>query len=398
MAMVIALVVIVVASLLFHFVSPWWLSPLASNWNRMDDTLTITLVITGVFFVVINFFLAYVLVKFRHRAGNTAPMDRESGHRAAYQPENRKLERWLIIATSIGIVGLLAPGLWVYADYVRPPQDAMVVEVLGQQWQWRFRFPSEGGQLGRTSVDLITPANPFGIDPKDAAGSSNIVINNNEVHLPLGKPIKMLLRSNDVLHDFFVPPFRSRMNIVPGMVSSFWFTPTKAGRYEAMCAQLCGVGHANMRGYVVVEDEASFKAWLKAQPTFAVSMAPPAPVAAAAPSTLAGAAANPGAGSDLLAQGKALSQSKGCVACHTVDGNAGVGPTWKGLYGKTETMADGSTAVVDETYLKDFIRTPTAKTVKGFAPIMPKIEMSDAELAALVAYIQSYGKPPGKPQ
>ena len=207
MAMVIALVVIVVASLLFHLVSPWWLSPLASNWNRMDDTLTITLVITGAFFVFINFFLAYVLVKFRHRAGNTAPMDRESGHRAAYQPENRKLERWLIIATSIGIVGLLAPGLWVYADYVRPPQDAMVVEVLGQQWQWRFRFPGEGGQLGRTSVDLITPANPFGIDPKDAAGSSNIVINNNEVHLPLGKPIKVLLRSNDVLHDFFCASF-----------------------------------------------------------------------------------------------------------------------------------------------------------------------------------------------
>ena len=182
------------------------------------------------------------------------------------------------------------------------------------------------------------------------------------------------------------------------MVSSFWFTPTKVGRYEAMCAQLCGVGHANMRGYVVVEDEASFKTWLKAQPTFAVSMAPPVAVAAAALSTAAGAAANPAAGSNLLAQGKALSQSKGCVACHTVDGNAGVGPTWKGLYGKTETMADGSTAVVDEAYLKDFIRTPAAKTVKGFAPIMPKIEMSDAELTALVAYIQSYGKPPGKPQ
>ncbi|GGC59713.1 cytochrome c oxidase subunit II [Undibacterium terreum] len=394
MAMVIALIVIVVASLLFHLISPWWLTPLASNWDRMDHTLLITLVITGFFFVVINFFLAYAVVKFRHKPGNAAPMDAHSGHRAAYQPENKKLERWLIIATSIGIVGLLAPGLFVYADYVKAPPDAQVLEILGQQWQWRFRFPGPGGKLGVTNVNLISTSNPFGIDPKDPAGHDNVIINSGEVHLPLGKPVKVLLRSNDVLHDFFVPPFRARMNIVPGMVTTFWFTPTKAGRYEAMCAQLCGVGHANMRGYVVVEDEATFKAWLKAQPTFATSMASPVATSVASSPPAAGTAAVP----DLVAQGKALSQSKGCVACHTLDGSAGVGPSWKGLYGKTETMADGSTALVDEAYLKDFIRNPTAKTVKGFAPIMPKIEMSDTELAALVAYIQSYGSPLNKKQ
>ncbi|WP_394777399.1 c-type cytochrome [Undibacterium sp.] len=391
MAMVIALVVIVVASLLFHFVSPWWLTPLASNWGRMDHTLMITLVITGFFFVVINALLAYSILKFRHRPGNTAPMDAHSGHRASYQPENKKLERWLIIATSIGIIGLLAPGLFVYAEYVNAPRDAQVLEIVGQQWQWRFRFPGPGGKLGLTNVALINGGNPFGIDPKDPAGQDNVIINSGEVHLPLGKPIKVLLRSNDVLHDFFVPPFRARMNIVPGMVTTFWFTPTKAGRYEAMCAQLCGIGHANMRGYVVVEDEATFQAWLKAQPTFAASLLASAPSASASPPA-AGTAAAP----DLAAQGKALSQSKGCVACHSVDGSAGVGPTWKGLYGKTETMADGSTALVDEAYLKSFIREPTARTVKGFAPIMPKIEMSDTELAALVAYIQTYGSPLNK--
>ncbi|MFZ6645255.1 cytochrome c oxidase subunit II [Undibacterium sp. TJN25] len=396
MAMVIALVVIVVASLLFHLVSPWWLTPLASNWGRMDHTLMITLVITGFFFVVINVFLAYSILKFRHRAGNAAPMDRHSGHRAGYQPENKKLEKWLIIATSIGIIGLLAPGLFVYADYVKAPHDAQVLEIVGQQWQWRFRFPGPSGKLGLTNVALINGGNPFGIDPKDPAGQDNVIINSGEVHLPLGKPIKVLLRSNDVLHDFFVPPFRARMNIVPGMVTTFWFTPTKAGRYEAMCAQLCGVGHANMRGYVVVEDEATFKAWLKAQPTFAASLTPATP---SAPSTTSSpAAAGTAAAPDLAAQGKALSQSKGCVACHSVDGSAGVGPTWKGLYGKTETMADGSTALVDEAYLKSFIREPAARTVKGFAPIMPKIEMSDAELDALVAYIQTYGSPLNKKQ
>lgn len=368
MALAVALVVIVAASLLFHFVSPWWATPLASNWRQMDDTLTITFIVTGIFFVAINFFLVYTLLRFRHRAGS----------RAAYEPDNKKLERWLIGGTTLGIMALLAPGLLVYAAYIKAPADALQVEVLGQQWQWRFRFPGAGGKLGRSDVSLVSARNPFGLDPSDPAGRDNILVNNNELHLPLNKPVKLLLRSQDVLHDFFVPPFRARMNMVPGMVTTFWFIPTTAGRYEILCAQLCGVGHYNMRGVIVVEDEPAFQAWLKQQPTFALSMA--APAAGTAPAHGAEA---------LLTQGKMLSEAKGCVACHTVDGTPRVGPTWKGLYGKTETMADGSTAHVDEDYLRSFIRNPQARVVKGYAPIMPKIEMSDAELAALVAYIRS---------
>ena len=165
---------------------------------------------------------------------------------------------------------------------------------------------------------------------------------------------------------------------MPGQVSSFWFTPTVAGRFEAMCAQLCGVGHANMRGYVVVEEEAKFLAWLKQQPTFAQSQVP-APAAA------------PGAGADPLALGQSLAQSKGCEACHTIDGGQGVGPTWKGLFGKTETLKDDSTALVDEAYLRGFILNPQARGVKGFPPIMPKIDLTEEELSALVAYIRSLG-------
>src|SRR5438445_215576 len=267
------LIVIVAASVLFHFVSPWWTTPLASNWREMDDTLTITLVITGVFFVVINLFVAYTLLRYRHR----------DGHRAAYAPDNRKLEYWLIGITALGIMALLAPGLVVYADYVKAPRDAIMLEILGQQWQWHYRFPGASGRLGGSDARFVSAANPFGLDPADPAGQDNVLVAGNEVHLPLGKPVKVLLRSHDVLHDFYVPPFRARMNIVPGQVSTFWFTPAKAGRYEAMCAQLCGVGHPNMRGHVVVEDLAAFQAWLKAQPTFAMSMASPgrgAPAAA----------------------------------------------------------------------------------------------------------------------
>lgn len=363
------LIAIVIASVLFHFASPWVATSLASNWQSMDDTLAITLAVTGLFFVVINLFVAYTLLRYRHRDGS----------RAAYEPENRRLERWLIGITTVGIASLLAPGLFVYAKYIHPPQEAIVLEVLGLQWQWYYRFPGVDGQLGRTDARFVSAANPFGLNPGDPAGQDDFLVSGTEVHLPLNKPVRVLLRSHDVLHDFFVPPFRARMNIVPGQVSTFWFTPTVTGRYEAMCAQLCGIGHPNMRGYVVVEGEAAFQAWLKAQPTFAMSMA---------------GAATPAAGADIrVAQGQALAQSRGCVACHTVDGSPRVGPTWKGLYGKTETMQDGSTALVDETYLQGFIRNPQARGVKGFPAVMPRIELSDEEMAALVAYIRSLGSP-----
>jgi cytochrome c oxidase subunit 2 len=375
MTMAVALLLIVLGSVLFHVFNPWWTTPLASNWQPMDDTLSITLLITGIFFIAINVFVAYMLVRFRHR----------EGRRAAHEPENRKLERWLIGGTTVGIMALLAPGLVVYANYVREPRDALVLEVLGQQWQWRFRFPGEDGKLGATDARFVSATNPFGIDPADRAGQDDLLIAGNEVHLPLGKPVLVLMRSNDVLHDFFVPNFRARMNMVPGQVSRFWFTPAVAGRYEALCAQLCGVGHPNMRGYVVVEDPAAYQAWHAALPTFAKSQAK-------APEPPAGAAG----GDARVQQGRALADSKGCVACHTVDGSARVGPTWKGLHGKTETMADGSTALVDEAYLRSFIRDPQARQVKGFPPVMPKIELSDEELAALVAYIQSLGSPPAQ--
>ncbi|MBT2336001.1 cytochrome c oxidase subunit II [Variovorax paradoxus] len=377
MIMAVALLLIVLASVLFHVFNPWWTTPLASNWQLMDDTLLITLVITGIFFIVINVFVAYMLVRFRHR----------EGHRAAHEPENTKLERWLIGGTTVGIMALLAPGLVVYADYVREPHDALVLEVLGQQWQWRFRFPGQDGKLGATDARFVSATNTFGIDPADPAGQDDLLIAGDEVHLPLGKPVLVLMRSNDVLHDFFVPNFRARMNMVPGQVSRFWFTPTVAGRYEALCAQLCGVGHPNMRGFVVVEDPANYKTWHAALPTFAKSQAK-------APEPPAGAVA--AGGGARIEQGRALADAKGCVACHTIDGSPRVGPTWKGLHGKTETMADGSTALVDEAYLRSFIRDPQARHVKGFPPVMPKIELTDEELAALVAYIQSLGSPPAQ--
>jgi cytochrome c oxidase subunit 2 len=362
MAIAIALVVIVVGSLLFHFFNPWQATPLASNWQSMDDTLSITFLITGLFFVAINLFLGWLIWRFRHR----------QAHGAAYGPENPRLERWLIIGTSVGVAALLAPGLFVYARYVDPPSDASVLEVVAQQWQWRFRLPGPDGKLGGTDARFVSATNPFGLDPADPAGRDDVLVDSTEVHLPINKPVKVVARSHDVLHDFYVPPFRARMNIVPGQVSSFWFTPTVAGRFEALCAQLCGVGHPNMHGLVVVEDEPAYQAWLRKQTSFAVSQSD-----AKANSNWPG------------AKGRALAQSKACLGCHSTDGSASAGPSWKGLYGKTETLATGASVKVDDAYIKRSILEPQADVVKGFAPIMPKTQLSEDEVAALLAYIRS---------
>ena len=373
MAIAIVLLLLVVGSVLFHLLTPWTLTPLASNWGEMDHTLSITIGVTGLFFVVINLFVVYTLWRFRHRAGA----------RAAYQPENKRLERWLIGVTTIGIIALLAPGLAVYAKYVRPPDDALMLEVVGQQWQWRFRFPGAGGQFGSSDTRFFGGDNPLGLDPSDAAAQDDVIVLDNVLHLPLNRPIKVVMRSHDVLHDFFVPQFRARMNIVPGQLSSFWFTPTRTGRFEAMCAQLCGVGHPVMRAYVVIEDEAAFSAWLARQPTFAALNRPPA--------VAQGAAAN-----TLPSVGGALAQTRGCTACHTIDGGPGVGPTWKGLFGKSEALADGSSVKVDAAYLRESIREPQARAVKGYPNVMPKVPLSEDEVSALVAYITSFGTaPPG---
>jgi cytochrome c oxidase subunit 2 len=366
MATAIVLLLVVLGSLLFHALTPWWTPRLASNWVQMDDTLSITFVITGVFFLAVSLLLVWILWRDRHRPGS----------RAAYAPENHRLERWLIGITTVGIAGLLAPGLVVYADYVRPPKDAVVMEVLGEQWRWRFRLQGADGALGGSDVRFVAPDNPWGLDPSDTRALDDVLVDGTEVHLPKDRPVVVVMRSHDVLHDFFVPPFRARMNIVPGQVSSFWFTPTEAGRYESMCAQLCGVGHPNMKGHVVVEGEEAWRAWLARQPTFTAARAAFAKAAA------------PG-GNPLVDRGRGLAATKGCTACHSVDGRTIVGPSWKGLFGKMEAMDDGTTAQVDEAFLRAFIRNPTARSVKGFPPVMPAVELTDDELDALVAYIRA---------
>ncbi len=258
MAIAVVLVLLVIGSLIFHFTSPWWFTPIASNWTTMEDTVVLTFWVTGIVFVVVNLFLAWVVWKYRHKPGQ----------KAAYEPENKKLEWWLTVVTSIGVAAMLAPGLVVWGKFVDVPKDAAIVEAIGQQWHWSFRFPGKDGALGHADSALITPDNPFGLDPDDPADSDELLAASPELHLPVDKPVKLLLRSKDVLHNFTVTQFRVKMDLVPGMITHMWLTPTVPGSYEILCEELCGVGHFAMRGRVVVDKPEAYETWLAALPTF----------------------------------------------------------------------------------------------------------------------------------
>lgn len=264
--MIVALLFILVAvgSVLFHLLSPWWWTPIASNWSYIDNTITLTFWITGIVFSVVVLFMAYCIWRFRHR----------EGRRAAYEPESPRLEWWLTVVTAVGVAAMLAPGLFVWQHFVTVPDGASEFEVVGQQWQWSFRLPGKDGRLGAVSIDNVSADNPLGLNPDDPNGQDDVVIEGDDLHLPIGKPLKVLLRSIDVVHDFYVPEFRAKMDIVPGMVTYFWFTPTRAGTYDVLCFELCGVGHVNMRGMVVVEEDSAYQAWLREQRTFAQLSAP----------------------------------------------------------------------------------------------------------------------------
>ena len=259
MVLAIILVLLAVGSVIFHFWSPWWFTPIASNWGSMDDAINITFAITGVAYVAVILFMAYCIYKYRHR----------EDRRADYEPENTKLELWLTWITAAGVVGLLTPGLIAWNDFVTVPEDATEFEVVGSQWEWKYRLPGKDGKLGTSSIRLIADNNPFGINPKDPNGKDDVLIEGEDLHLPLNRPIKMLLRSIDVLHDFYVPQFRAKMDLVPGMVTFFWLTPTRTGTFDILCAELCGVGHHAMRGSVIVDDKTAYQKWLGGQKTFA---------------------------------------------------------------------------------------------------------------------------------
>lgn len=363
MTLAVVIFLLVIGSVIFHFASPWWFTDIAADWGSIDFTINVTFWVTGFVFIAVNLFLAYCVYRFRQKPG----------HKAEYEPENHKLEVSLTVITTIGIITMLAPGLFVWATFVTVPDEATEYEVMGQQWQWAFRYPGADGQLGTADTQLVTESNPFGVNPEDPNGQDDIIVLGPNMHLPIGKPVKALLRSNDVLHNYTVTQFRVKMDLVPGLVSYLWFEPTKLGTYDILCEEHCGIGHFIMRGSIVIDTQEDYDAWLAQQPTFA--------------ETQALAAGNAAAGQ---------AQYAVCASCHGAQGEGNQalnGPKLAGLqawyverqlnYFKTgvrggegdtngQMMAPMANMLADETavrnmaaYIESLPDTPATPTVTG---------------------------------
>lgn len=255
--------------------------------------------------------------------------------------------RWLEVAwTAIPTVLFLSMfyyGWIVWKEGRGGPADAPAVTVTARQFAWSFTYPG-----GKTTPELV---------------------------LPLGRPVRLDVKSADMVHGFFVPAFRVKVDAVPGRTNYTWVTPTVAGVFDVECTVICGTSHSYMLSKVHVIDGALYDAWAASPMT-----EPPGPdgvIAAKAPSA------------DPVARGKAFVEEKGCTGCHSDDGSELVGPTFKGLWGRTETLEGGAKVLVDERYVAHSLRAPGDQIVKGYPDAMPAQELTDAELQDLIAWLKT---------
>lgn len=235
----------------------WWLPPLASVHGGMIDRLFYsTLIITGIVFVLVHVLLALFVWRF------AAHGDRK----AAHWHDDRRLElTWTIIPTiALAIMVSMSGAVWARIHLVPAAADAMVVDVRGEQFAWRARYPGPDGVFGRVGprfIDLRT--NPWGLDAADPAAADDIVTS--ELRLVVDRPVRVRLTATSVIHSFFIPEFRVKQDTVPGVTIETRFTPTREGVFEIACAELCGIGHYAMRGRVVVQSQQAFDEWLAQQ-------------------------------------------------------------------------------------------------------------------------------------
>jgi cytochrome c oxidase subunit II len=310
----------------------FWLPSDASVTTRnidwvWDFMIWLSVLVTLALFVAIFHFVT----KYRAKS-------RSANELADHSPEhNTALEvTWSVLPLFI-VIALFVWGFKGFVDLRTPPKDAMELHANAQKWKWTFDYKCPTG--GYTDDAL---------------------------HVPIDRPVRMLINSVDVLHALYIPNFRTKMDAVPGRYTDMWFQATKAGDYPIFCAEYCGTSHSDMLSHVVVHPAGEYEKWLDA--TCKAS-----DIEVGAP------------------RGAKLFDKQGCNTCHTIDGTPKIGPTWKGLFGKTEALAGGGSTKVDENYLRESIMDPTAKVVNGFAPSMPtyKGKLSDKDIDGLIEYIKT---------
>jgi cytochrome c oxidase subunit II len=250
------ILILIVASLYLFIAQPYWFPALASeHGGRIDSLFMAVLIVSGIAFVLVQGALGYFCARYGSN-GN---------ERASYWHDNPKAEAFLLIMTAVILTVLVFMGqrVWASIYFADEPADATIVTVTGEQFLWTFHYPGADGQFGRTDTKLITNTNSIGLDRNDPPAKDDIA-SQNVMHVPVGKPVRVRLRSKDVIHSFFLPNFRIKQDAVPGMGIEVWFTPTKAGQYEIACAELCGLGHYRMRASLTVdESQEAFSKWLE---------------------------------------------------------------------------------------------------------------------------------------
>ena len=236
----------------------WWFPELASEHGAaLDRQFMLTLVVTGIIFVLAQVGLGYLIVRYKDRPGRTAD----------YSHGNDKLEIVWTAATAVIFFALVIPGQSIWASlYLIPPgEDVLRIEVTGQQFSWNIRYPGADGQFGATKTELIDDSggNPLGLDQDDPASRDDLVVP--IMAVPVNRQVELILRSKDVTHAFFVRELRIKQDTVPGMTIPLRFKPTKIGHYEVACAELCGLGHYMMRSTIQVLSDEDYASWLKDQ-------------------------------------------------------------------------------------------------------------------------------------
>ena len=295
------------------------------------DALFFFLVAVSVFFVGLIFFLIVVFaIKYRRRAEDERP-----------EPIEGKMWLevfWSVVPLALTMV-MFVWGAVIFLDIHNPPGDALEISVVGRQWMWKSQHPT---------------------------GQSEI----NELHVPAGQPVKLMMTSEDVIHDFFLPAFRVKQDVLPGRYTMLWFEATKTGVYPLYCAEYCGTQHSGMIGRIVVLEPAEFERWLSGGVT----------------------------GMSTADLGESLFQRFGCHTCHRAAGTS-QGPSLAGLFGKTVKLQEGNIVPADENYLRESIVDPRAKIVSGYQPIMPTFKglISEEGILQLIAYIKSLNTPERKP-
>jgi cytochrome c oxidase subunit II len=295
--------------------------------REVDGAFLFIFLVGLFFFVVTQGALIWFAIRYRRR-------EKEESVETPYITGNRTLEIVWVVVPSLLLLAIFVYGYLVFRDIRTPPPGASEINVTAKQWLYLFKHPD-----GRSEI--------------------------NEVHVPVGKAVKFIMTSPDVIHGFYLPEFRVKQDIVPASYNYLWVEPDRPGRFDIYCTQYCGTGHSTMRAVMIVMSPEDYEHWSSAEE-------------------------KPGSLS-LVKRGEESVEHTGCLACHSLDGSAKIGPTLKGLFSSTVQLADGKSVVADENYVRESIIDPGAKIVKGFQPVMPSYMgiVKDEDITAIIAYLKT---------